>query len=122
MSLFRCWSVRNVLDLFVDRRLTRDAEHWVAEHLQDCDSCRAHAEELSPVAGLFAEAVEVPAGLKESILEAFEQGEQSRGWRPRLQAAQALALLYCLALAGVHSADRPASQAERTAASERSAR
>lgn len=111
MSVFRCWSVRNVLDLFIDHRLTRDAEHWVAEHLQDCPSCRDRAEALAPVPGMRAAAVELPAGLKESILEAFENEETARGWTPGLQPAQALALVYCLALAGLHAVDRPPSQA-----------
>ncbi|OIO06183.1 MAG: hypothetical protein AUJ52_12690 [Elusimicrobia bacterium CG1_02_63_36] len=118
MSVFRCWSVRNVLDLFIDHRLTSDADHWVAEHLQDCAACRAQAEALSPVPELKASAAQLPAGLQESILEAFERGESERGGLPRLQPAQALALVYCLALAGLHAAKQPPSQANAPAALE----
>lgn len=110
MNMFTCWSVKNVLDLFVDHRLTRDADHWVAEHLQDCDSCREEAESLSPLEDIKAVAVELPAGLKESILKAFEEEETAAGWTPQFQPAHGLALLYCLALGGIHSFDRPVSQ------------
>ncbi len=110
MSMFTCWSVKNVLDLFVDHRLTRDADDWVAEHLQDCDACREKAQALAPLDELRSEAVPLPAGLKDSILKAFEEGETSAAWTPSFQPAQGLALLYCLALAGIHSADKPVSQ------------
>ena len=118
MSLLTCWSVKNVLDLFVDHRLTRDADHWVAEHLQDCEKCKAEAEALSPLDDLKATAVELPAGLKESILKSFEEGQAVTEWSPKLQPAQGLALLYCLALAGIHTLDRPISQNTDSAAQE----
>ncbi|MBI2362773.1 MAG: zf-HC2 domain-containing protein, partial [Elusimicrobia bacterium] len=47
---FRCWSTRNILDLFVDGRLAAAQEARVGRHLESCPACRAQADELKPLA------------------------------------------------------------------------
>ena len=67
----RCWAVRNVLDLYVDARLTPSRRAAVKAHVRDCASCRAEVEALGGAHEFLAsaKAIPVPAGLAQSILE-----------------------------------------------------
>lgn len=116
MSLLRCWSVRNVLDLYVDGRLTERAAARVAAHLEECANCRAEADALKPVSADLAEKVEVPEGLAEAILEKLgteERPAPAPALREliSLEPAQALALVYLTALIGGHALPGVPSQA-----------
>ncbi|MFH1726322.1 MAG: zf-HC2 domain-containing protein [Elusimicrobiota bacterium] len=111
MGLLRCWSVQNVLDLFVDGRLTESASVRVAAHLDVCENCRAEAEALKPIPAASAGTVAVPEGLADAILEKL-RSEDAPAPVPasvdlrdflRLRPAQALALVYFIALASAHA-------------------
>lgn len=114
MSLARrmaCWTSRNVLDLYVDGRLTAAQSARVREHLKDCAECAREEKVLRPVK--FEVPVEVPAGLVDSILKKLEEGAEPRAvLRPawRLQPAQAAAFVYLALLAGGNLAPGIASQ------------
>lgn len=113
----RCWSARNLLDLYADRRLTERAGAKVAAHLTRCAECRELAGELGAVTELLAGLgeVKVPEGLAESILA--QLGTEPASSRPRvslldglrLKPSQAAALLYIGLLAGGNSLPGPAS-------------
>ena len=114
MSLARwmaCWSSRNVLDLYVDGRLTAAQTARVREHLHGCAECAREERALRPVK--LDLPVEVPAGLVESILKKFEEGAEPRAFaRPawRLQPAQAAAFVYLALLASGNLAPGAVSQ------------
>jgi len=113
MSLFRCWSTRNLLDLYADGRLTEGAAARIAAHLKACETCRLEAEAHRALPAEFAEKVEVPAGLAEAILKKVEAGESAapRLEMPRLEPAQALAALYLAVVVGGHALPGTPSQA-----------
>ena len=71
MGYFRCWSVRNVLDLRVDGRLPPGASAKVDSHLQNCVPCQTAFEESGGIKNLLSKAkkISVPAGLASSILK-----------------------------------------------------
>jgi anti-sigma factor RsiW len=75
IEAIRCWASRNLLDLYVDSRLTPSRRAAVKAHVSRCASCRAEVEALGGVRESLAEvrAVEVPSGLQESILREFER-------------------------------------------------
>ena len=104
MSMLECWSCRNVLDLHVDGRLTASASAKVARHLKACAECRAEETALRPVKlPAKASAVDLPPGLADAILKAWEEGaEPAPEATPafRLAPAQAAALVYLALLAG----------------------
>lgn len=111
----RCWSARNLLDLYADRRLTERASAKVAAHLTRCAECRALAGELGAVTELLAGlgGVAVPEGLVDSILAKLGSAPEPERLRPldglRLKPSQAAALLYIGLLAGGNSLPGPAS-------------
>ncbi|MFH2202625.1 MAG: zf-HC2 domain-containing protein [Elusimicrobiota bacterium] len=109
MSFFRCWSVRNILDLYVDDRLTAGAARRVKTHLKECEECRAEHEALMPVVRSGEINIEVPAGLTESILKKLRE-ESAPAEAPlelrealRLSPAQACSLVYCALLLSAHA-------------------
>jgi len=109
MSFFRCWSVRNILDLYIDGRLTPNAALRVKTHLASCEACREEREALAPAAMPEGGRVPVPDGLMASILEKLEQGEAPAaapagiGDALHLSPAQALSLAYCAILLSAHA-------------------
>lgn len=119
MSWLRCWSVRNVLDLYVDGRLTEAAAARVASHLKTCSACRAEEAELRPVPA--GKKLQAPEGLAESILEKLAEGSAPKEPAPplweglRLSPAQAAALVYIAVLAGGHALPGVYSQAHAAA-------
>lgn len=117
MKFFRCWSVRNLLDLYADNRLTESAQRKVSIHLDSCAECRERSEELGAVPAFLKETGKnpVPPGLESAILKSFEEGRQpaeapALGELLKLGPARATALL-CLALwAGSQALPGPSSQ------------
>lgn len=109
MGYFKCWSVKNVLDLYVDGRLGYGAKRKIAEHLGTCSGCRALKEELSPLSAEDLGKIDVPEGLAESILkELGKEGAPSRrapalGEVLAFSPAKAAALAYCALLAAGHT-------------------
>ncbi len=109
MGFFRCWSVRNILDLYVDERLMPGTMLRVQAHLKTCADCREEKEALAPVLPPNAAKIAVPEGLKESILEKLEKGEVPQsapvtlGETLRLSPAQAFSLAYCALLISAHA-------------------
>jgi len=96
-----CWTSRNLLDLYVDERLTAGRAGRVREHLKACAGCSAEEKALRPVR--LGGTVDVPAGLAAAILKEFEAGTEPRAvaapaWR--LQPAQMAALAYLAIAAG----------------------
>jgi predicted anti-sigma-YlaC factor YlaD len=91
-----CWSVKNVLDLYVDSRLTPATKSRVEAHLSSCASCRDAAQALAPLK--FSKCkIAPPPGLAASIL----RQHQNRGQVPdqaafkwNLSPAQAAAFVY----------------------------
>jgi anti-sigma factor RsiW len=71
----RCWATRNLLDLYVDSRLTPTRRAAVKAHVSKCAACRAEVETLGGVRESLASVppIDVPAGLQESILREFER-------------------------------------------------
>ena len=106
MSWIRCWSVKNVLDLYVDGRLTDEAAARVRTHLKDCPSCRREAEALAP-ADIPSSEVRVPEGLVDSIMDRLEEESRVPAASPwaelRLTPAQAAAMVYLLLMTGAHA-------------------
>ncbi len=108
MNFFRCWSVRNVLDLYHDRRLTAGGEARVKLHLQACEECREEAEACAPISVPELSKVKVPEGLAESILEKLEsenapaESPMTLGETLRLTPARALGVAYCALILTAH--------------------
>ncbi|MBI4423899.1 MAG: zf-HC2 domain-containing protein [Elusimicrobia bacterium] len=101
-----CWSSRNVLDLYIDRRLTPRARARVAAHLEGCEACRREARALAPVRSAKA-GLRPPPGLAEAILAQLESGAEpaaAPAGSLRLAPAQAAALVYLGLLAANHAA------------------
>lgn len=108
MNFFRCWSVRNVLDLYHDRRLTPGVQARVKLHLQACEECREEAEACAPLSIPELSQVQVPEGLTEAILEKLES-ENAPAESPvrlgellRLTPARALGIAYCALILSAH--------------------
>ncbi len=117
MKFLRCWSVRNLLDLYADNRLTESALRRVSSHLDSCAECKERSEEMGAVPALLKEAVvvRVPPGLESAILKSFEEGRQpveTSGLGELLKFGPArAAALACLALwAGSQALPGPGSQ------------
>lgn len=100
-----CWSFANVLDLYVDKRLTPFMMANVGRHLETCAGCKQLAAELAPIKAP-STAVAPPPGLADSILKAFEEGAApaQSAFSFRLAPAQIAAMLYLMILAGAHTA------------------
>lgn len=126
MASIRCWSVKNILDLYLDGRLCAGAAARVAGHLETCAACREAVSELGGVPTLLKaeEKVSVPEGLEAAIIArlAAEAGaadeDESLGaglaglWEYwRLSPAQAAAIVYLVVLAGSHALPGTVSQA-----------
>lgn len=109
MALFQCWSVKNILDLYLDGRLTEGAAAKVKKHLDACPDCSEEAESQGGVARFLKDAgeVPVPAGLEAAILKGLEQSlpHEAPAERilPRWTAAKAFAALYLIVVAGSHA-------------------
>lgn len=111
MRYFRCWSVRNLLDLYGDGRLSPAASGRVEAHLSACARCREAADEFAGLKRLLRGVRRplVPEGLAAAVLEsarsAKEAPESIGGlrWEP----AQALALAVLVLVAGTHGAGEP---------------
>jgi len=116
MFRFRCWSVENLLDLFVDGRLAAARAGWVRVHLEACASCRAQAQELEDVRRMLraqaSSPAAVPEGLADAILEAWEKGgapAAGEDWTVGLREmalwspARALALAYLGLVVSLHA-------------------
>ena len=71
MDYFRCWSVRNVLDLYMDGRLGPLWNAWIGRHVDACGPCRQALATLGPFTAP-AGPVAVPDGLAASILARLE--------------------------------------------------
>jgi len=108
IALIRCWSVQNLLDLYVDGRLAAPQAAKVKAHIESCEDCKAEAEELMPLDRSIFEEIKTPEGLKASILEAYEKDQSPAPAVPwTLQPAQGLALLYCALLTGLNARPAP---------------
>lgn len=115
MSTLRCWSARNILDLYVDRRLGPRWTTRVEAHLPACPACRKAAREMEGLPDQLKAAlsIEAPRNLAASILKELgsplRRGGRLRGegldlrevWR--LEPVQAAALAYCILLAAGHA-------------------
>jgi anti-sigma factor RsiW len=107
MNYFQCWSVRNILDLYVDGRLSLRAKHKIDSHLKKCPDCREEREVLSPVVSRTKTAV--PKDLTQSILKKLEEKySTSENAFPaaeilRLSPTQAAGLAYCLLVFSAHA-------------------
>ena len=89
----RCWETRNLLDLFVDGRLTHAQGHRVDEHLAACADCKTELEALKPLPLSAGAVPAVPAGLAASILRTLaEESEAPVAQVWRLSPAQAAGL------------------------------
>lgn len=117
MNFFHCWSVRNVLDLYHDRRLTPAALDRIKLHLQACQECREEAETCAPLSIPELSKVTVPEGLAESILKKLESEDLPDEspielWEVfRLTPARALSLAYCALILTAHTLPGIPSQA-----------
>ncbi|MBI3549171.1 MAG: zf-HC2 domain-containing protein [Elusimicrobia bacterium] len=104
IAMLRCWSVQNLLDLYVDRRLSPRRQASVAAHLKDCKDCRAIAAQMGPVPDVAKtlSRVAAPEGLAESILREINAARvtaevksiRGRHSARRLTPAQAAAMVY----------------------------
>ena len=117
--MFRCWGVRNILDLYVDGRLSAARETQVRAHLDDCAACRLQAKPMLGIRALLKRSggPQVPAGLAEAILKRLEAepesaaAEAAEPWAWRLSPAQAAAMVYLALLAAGNAGPGLPSQA-----------
>jgi anti-sigma factor RsiW len=108
MGILLCWNVKNILDLYLDKRLTAGAASRVAAHLKDCESCAAEAEDLGGVSRFLGQDADIaiPAGLEQAILKNLELEEDEQPVQispPRLTPAKVFAVLYLMLIAGSHA-------------------
>ena len=113
-SKMACWASRNVLDLYVDGRLSAGQARRVREHLSRCPDCAREEKALKPMK--LELPVNVPAGLASAILKKLEEGAEPRAlpraaWQ--LKPAQAAAFAYLALLAGGNLAPGATSQGLR---------
>ena len=111
MSHFRCWSIRNLLDLYIDHRLAAAWMDRIQAHLGACRTCRAEAQGLEGVVTLLRKSapVRLPEGLAASIRKGLRSPQPVTQpalrawdlWRPT--PAQVTALAYGLLLALGHT-------------------
>ncbi len=112
MKMFYCWSVRNVLDLHVDGRLSSGRAARLNAHLSGCPDCRKAERALRPLA-LKAGKTVVPSGLAAAILAGLKTvpAPAPVSVPRRLTPAQGLAVAYLALLAAGHSLGGVPSQA-----------
>ena len=110
MKMFYCWSVRNVLDLHVDGRLSSGRAARLNAHLSGCLDCRKAERALRPLA-LKAGKTVVPSGLAAAILAGLKTVPAPVSVPRRLTPAQGLAVAYLALLAAGHSLEGVPSQA-----------
>ncbi|MBI3298730.1 MAG: zf-HC2 domain-containing protein [Elusimicrobia bacterium] len=114
----RCWETRNLLDLFVDGRLTRDQGHRVEDHLAACPACALELEGLKPLPLSAGAPPAMPAGLAAAILKEFEGGAAPELPSWRLSPAQAAGLAAAALLLLAQTVPGPVTRAVQRPAAE----
>ena len=103
-KMMACWSIRNVLDLYVDARLSPSALKRAGGHLAACEDCRRVERSLRPVR-VTKGSIAPPPGLADAIVKQFESQAEPRPliYSLRLAPSQAAALVYLGLLAAGHA-------------------
>jgi len=96
----RCASMANLMDLYVEGRLSPSSMKKAAAHIKDCSRCRKLYEEQRPLKG---PALGAPAGLKARLkaAAASPRSEPLSAGRPGIPAAAIRSLAAALLCAAV---------------------